>query len=275
MDPLLIMVAPNGARRTKSDHPALPIGPADLAETAAACHAAGAGAIHVHVRDEAGRHCLDRARYEEAFAAIRARVGDDMVLQATTEAVGRFSPADQMAAVRQLEPRAVSIAVRELFAEGEDEPRRFLEWAARQAVAIQWILYDSGDFRRYLELVRLGAIPAAEPGNVLFVLGRYAVGQESSPADLEPYLRILREEGEEGRLTWSICAFGRGETAALRAAMEAGGHLRVGFENSLWEPDGSVAADNAARVRMIAELARAAGRRLATGAEARAILGVA
>ncbi|NBB83711.1 MAG: hypothetical protein GVY28_09935, partial [Alphaproteobacteria bacterium] len=66
--PCLLMVAPNGARKTKADHPALPIGPAELAATAVACRDAGAAAIHLHVRDEAGGHSLDAGRYREAIA---------------------------------------------------------------------------------------------------------------------------------------------------------------------------------------------------------------
>jgi uncharacterized protein (DUF849 family) len=83
------MVAPNGARKTKADHPALPIGPAELAATAAACRDAGAAAIHLHVRDEAGGHSLDAGRYREATAEVRAAIGEAMIVQITTEAVGR------------------------------------------------------------------------------------------------------------------------------------------------------------------------------------------
>ena len=35
MSPLVVMVAPNGARRTKTDHPDLPITPAEIARAAA------------------------------------------------------------------------------------------------------------------------------------------------------------------------------------------------------------------------------------------------
>ena len=55
---------------------------------------------------------------------------------------------------------------------------------------------------------------------------------------------------------WAVCAFGQGETASLRAAHAAGGKLRVGFENSLVNEDGSIARDNAERVRAVAGLLR-------------------
>ena len=46
-----IMVAPNGARLGKADHPALPVTIAEIVACAAACWHAGAGGIHAHVRD--------------------------------------------------------------------------------------------------------------------------------------------------------------------------------------------------------------------------------
>ncbi len=47
----------------------------------------------------------------------------------------------------------------------------------------------------------------------------------------------------------AICAFATAEAACLKAAIAAGGKVRVGFENSMYMADGSIAADNAARVR--------------------------
>ena len=46
-----IAVAPNGARRTKADHPRLPMTPAEIAREAAAAREAGAAMLHLHIRD--------------------------------------------------------------------------------------------------------------------------------------------------------------------------------------------------------------------------------
>ena len=58
---LALMVAPNGARKSSADHPGLPITVDAIAAEAAACREAGAQALHLHVRDDAGRHTLDAA----------------------------------------------------------------------------------------------------------------------------------------------------------------------------------------------------------------------
>src|SRR5690554_6718411 len=97
--PFAIAVAPNGARRTKADHPRLPMLPDELARDAAEARAAGAAMIHLHVRDAEGKHSLDLGLYREAIAAVRDAVGDRLVVQATTEAVGRYTPREQMALV--------------------------------------------------------------------------------------------------------------------------------------------------------------------------------
>ena len=74
--PLVLAVAPNGARKTQADHPAIPISPAELAATAAAAQAAGAAMIHLHVRDADQKHSLDVGAYREATAAVREKVAN-------------------------------------------------------------------------------------------------------------------------------------------------------------------------------------------------------
>ena len=92
----------------------------------------------------------------------------------------------------------------------------------------------------------------AGPLQAIFVLGRYSDGQESVPADLDPFLAW--QAALDRPLDWAVCAFGRQETACLAAAAGAGGKLRIGFENSLWNADGALAADNAERVAEITQV---------------------
>jgi len=273
-DPLLIMVAPNGARRNKSDHPALPITAPELAETAAACLSQGAAAMHVHVRDETGAHVLDADRYAEALAAIHERTNGRMLVQVTTEAVGRYSPLDQMQLVRTLRPAAVSVALREIVGAGEAEVATFFAWTAEQGIGVQHILYDAADLDVFAQLHDRKGLGNVRKQRLLFVLGRYACDQESRPEDLDAFLAGLKRHRLDADAVWSVCAFGRGETAALAAAIAHGGHVRVGFENSLWNADGAMARDNAERVATIADIAASAGRPLASAEQARIILGM-
>lgn len=269
-DPVMIAVAPNGARKTQQDHPRLPITPQEIARSAASCVEAGACMLHLHVRDENLRHSLDAERYREAILAIRQQVGEELIIQVTTEAVGIYSPEQQMQAVTELRPEAVSLAIREISPSGADEQQTatFYGFLQRERIAPQHILYDEEDLLRLGELLRRGVIPD-ENVSVLLVLGRYTRNQQSNPADLAPLLRQLPAVEH-----WSLCAFGATEAECMHEAILRGGHCRVGFENNLLAADGSVAADNAVLVRTAGQSAIALGRDIASANDARKMLGM-
>ncbi len=256
----LIMAAVNGARRTKADHPALPMTVAETAGDVAACAQAGAAIAHVHVRDESGRHVLDAALYERLFAQIGALAGADFLVQATTEAVGQYAPEAQIRLIKTLRPPAVSIAVSELLPDSTDDAartrfRNLCHWMQAHAVWPQFILYRPEEVETLFRLHADGDIPFIEPF-LLFVLGRYRDAQVATPDELPPFLQALGG----ARASWMICAFGPHEHACVKAAIAARGHVRIGFENNLWLPDGIVAESNAALVGLAADAARDSGR---------------
>lgn len=268
-EPLIIAVAPNGARRTQADHPALPITPAELARTAAECQEAGAAMIHLHVRDAEQKHTLDVDAYRAATEAIRRQVGPGLIIQVTSEAVGIYNAEQQMAMVRDLRPEAVSLAVKEICPDAASEPAAaaFLDWMAQEAVQPQYILYSADDVVRLTDLRKRGVIPG-DRVSVLYVLGRYTKGQVSQPSDVIPFIDAAADEA----IHWSVCAFGRLESACAMTAGALGGHVRVGFENNLYAADGHLAASNGTLVSQVREGAAVIGRTVATPEEARALL---
>ncbi|MES2889736.1 MAG: 3-keto-5-aminohexanoate cleavage protein [Pseudomonadota bacterium] len=262
----LITVAPNGAYKQRTDHPSLPLTAYALAQEAKRCLDAGAGMIHLHVRTTSGEHLLDATAYAEATTAIHRAVGQSLVVQVTTEAGKRYAPAAQMAVVRSLRPEAASFSIAELVpdAASEVEAAAFFDWVRREGILPQYVLYSPADLARYHDLKARGILPG-ERDTVLFVLGRYAVGQCSDPRDLLPFLTPLPEAG----LHWSVCAFGPSESACVLTAAALGGHVRVGFENNLWLADGRLASDNAALVAQAHVGIRLAGRVAATADDVR------
>ncbi|WP_417806740.1 3-keto-5-aminohexanoate cleavage protein [Thioclava sp.] len=235
-----IMVAPNGARRGKADHPALPLTIPEIVTCARDCHAAGAGALHLHVRDGQGQHSLDPGLYAEALADLAETV-PDLPVQITTEAAGIYDVAAQYDCLTTLRPAWASIAVRETARDPDLAPKLYAA-CAEQGTRVQHILYDADDIAL---LADWQARSIVQPGQdaVLFVLGRYATGQVSAPADLAPFRAALPDVTD-----WMVCAFGPAEHACLLAAANAGGACRVGFENSLTRGDGTPHANNAASV---------------------------
>lgn len=263
--PLLITVAPNGAYKQAQDHPALPVTPEGLAQTAKACRDAGAAMLHLHIRDAQGRHSLDVAGYRDALRAVRAAVGPDMILQVTSEAAKVYQAPQQLTMVQELVPEALSVGLREIDQPevGEAGLERFFAWLVEHRVMTQVILYDEQDLRRWQDLRRRGVVPDGR-WFLLFVLGRYTAGQRSTPRDLLPFVQA-HQTGEP----WAMCAFGAGEHACAATAAALGGHVRVGFENNLLLKTGEVARDNAQLVQQVVDVAAALGRPVATAQQAR------
>lgn len=249
MSPLSIMVAPNGARKTHADHPNLPLNTDAIGREARACRDAGAQAIHLHVRDDKAAHSLDAIRYRDAIAAVRRSAGDDIVVQITTEAVGLYSPREQIETVMAVQPEAVSIATKELIPapDAEAAAAALYAWAYERRIAMQHIVYSPEEYARLLDLITRGVVPGSRH-SLIFPLGRYATDQQSDPAELIPFLGMVQANGGAERFDWWVCAFGTSETQALVAAAALGGHCRIGFENNFLNADGQRASSNAERV---------------------------
>ena len=264
--PLIVTVAPNGAYKTHAQHPQVPLTAHELALTAKDCLEQGAAMIHMHVRRPDGRHLLDADAYRQATAAVRRAVGQELVVQITTEAAQVYQPHEQMQVVREVGPEAVSVGLREILKPevAQEQLHAFFAWLAARDVMTQVILYDAADVQAWQRLRSAGIVPEHR-WFLLFVLGRYSAGQTSSATDLLPFLQV-----HDGAHPWAMCAFGPEENACAITAAGLGGHVRVGFENNLFLKSGELAPDNAALVAQIAQGAAALGRPLASAADVRA-----
>lgn len=234
------MVAPNGAHRGKSDHPALPVTISEIVETAKASFAAGAAALHLHIRDDDGQHSLDAGRYRDALDAVAAAV-PGMQLQITTEAAGRFDVGQQLKCLELVRAKWASISVREIAREPSLASHVY-GVCREKGLRVQHILYDADDAELLKRWLDDGTVKH-EQRSVLLVLGRYSAGQNSNPDDLQPVLESLPVVSD-----WMVCAFGPQEHACLIEAAKLGGNCRVGFENSLVNTMGQPWPDNTASV---------------------------
>ncbi|MDQ2090231.1 3-keto-5-aminohexanoate cleavage protein [Marimonas arenosa] len=240
-----LMVSPTGARWQKADHPRLPVTVTEIAQEARACFDAGAGALHLHIRDADGRHSLDPGRYGEAMAAVAEAV-PEMAIQITTESAGVYGINAQAACLREVAPGWASVALREMAVDLKIAARVYGE-AAERGTRVQHILYAPGDVDRLFAWQRAGVVP---PGRLeaIFVLGAYG-GPPARSADLDAFL----VRAATVALDWMVCAFGRQEQDCLVAGLARGGRARVGFENNLWQPDGRLLESNAQSVAMLVQ----------------------
>jgi len=240
-----LMVAPNGARRTKADHPAIPVTIAETVETAIACRDAGAGAMHFHVRDARQRHVLDAGLYREALAELERAV-PEMHLQVTTEAVKHYRPEQMRRMATELLPPGISIALTEMMPNRrpDAEDIRLYKMLHEAGTRVQHILFYPEEARLLAELLEAADLPTDDLW-CLFCIGHYT-GRVSHPDLIAPF--VISAMSHSLSVDWAICAFAEEENECLAAAVAQGGKIRVGFENSLLMPDGSIAPDNAARV---------------------------
>ncbi|VAX05917.1 hypothetical protein MNBD_ALPHA03-1687 [hydrothermal vent metagenome] len=257
--PFIIMSAPNGARRQKSDHPNIPITPRDMAECAEEIIAAGASILHLHVRDDQGGHSLDVSRYRASIAAIRDAVGDNIIIQATSEAVGQYNRHEQMSMVKELKPQAISLALRELAPSNDEigEFAAFIQWMTRENIFPQYILYDESDYIRFEDYRKRGIFLDDHPFT-LFVLGNY---QGTAP---EEDIALLKQRTEQAAFPWAVCGFGINEIDALDHAVSKNGHIRVGFENNIWRDEKTHLTNNAESIQLCNDVCVKSGRLVAT-----------
>ncbi|WP_170333066.1 3-keto-5-aminohexanoate cleavage protein [Ruegeria arenilitoris] len=232
-----ILVAPNGARRGHDDHAGLPVTLDEIVDTARACSEVGANGLHLHVRDDLGAHSLDAERYRETIAEVQRAV-PSMDIQITTEAAGVFDVPAQFECLKKVQPSWASISIREI-ARMPEMAESVYALCADQGTRVQHILYDAADAELLSEWQRIGTVRADQVDRLL-VLGRYSTDQESTPEDLDRF--------PTHQDPWMICAFGSQEHDCLQAAALRGADVRVGFENSLTNPEGKPWTDNAASV---------------------------
>ena len=237
--PLIIAVAPNGARHSKSDIQHLPITPQELAETAERCADQGATMIHLHVRDAQHKHSLEPEFYRPAIAAVSEAVKDRMLIQVTSEAAGVYVAQEQIRLILQLMPGCVSIGLREYVSmdKGYSDFSNFIRRLYDAGTLIQYILYDDNDYRIYQKLLEDKVIPG-DRHSLLVVIGRY-LQAEPSVKDLSDYDRLLSTVPDS-----MVCTFGSQSPEILLRCAARGHHVRLGFENSTRMSDTNDAEHN-------------------------------
>ncbi len=267
-NPLILTAAICGAEVTKDQNPAVPYSADELAEEAARCYAEGARVIHLHVRKPDGAPTQDIETFRAAIAAIRARAPEVIVQVSTGGAVGmtveeRTQPLDLDPAFCTLTTGTCNFGD-EVFSNPFPLIEAIATKAKSRGIRMEIEAFDAGFVDNALLLHRRGVIPG--PLHFDFVLG--VPGAMIGTDDRLDFLRGTIPEGS----TWMVAGVGRYELPLARAAIARGGHVRVGLEDNLFVSKGVLAKGSWELVRAAADLAREAGRALATPAQARQIL---
>ena len=267
----LITVAPTGAESEKSAVPALPVTLDELVTTAKECQAAGAAVVHVHIRDDQARPTLDLSRLKDTVTALREGTG--LIVQLSTGGAVTDS-FDNRLAVLDAAPDACSLTCGTVNF-GEDvfhNPYPFIRdlYARTQELGVvpEFELFDFGHIATLHRLLAGHGAPHGGHVHCDLVMG-VPGGMPGDAATLTQAVSALPEGA-----TWSATGIGRTTLPVMFAALAAGGHLRVGMEDTVSFAKGRPVTGNAELVERAATLAGLAQRPPMRPEQARAMLGV-
>ncbi|MDJ0873882.1 MAG: 3-keto-5-aminohexanoate cleavage protein [Desulfobacterales bacterium] len=267
MEKLIITAALTGNVPTREMTPHVPLTPAEIAADVRRCAEAGASLVHVHARDAEGRPTLDTAVFKETVRRIKNETPEVIIQLSTGARAGRDWEA--RANPVHLLPEMASFTTGSNNLPGivyENAPDFLLFLAGvfkATGVKPEIEVFEAGMISNALFLQKKELL--APPLHFDFVLG--APG--AMPATVRN-LVFLADTLPPGS-TWTVAGIGPAEIPLATAAIAMGGHVRVGIEDNLLLPDGTLAT-NAELVATVATIARTMGREVASPAEARQIL---
>jgi len=269
----LVTVAPTGAETAKDDVPQLPTTLDELIAEAIACEAAGAGLIHVHVRDADHRPTLDPVRLRDTVAALREST--DLVVQLSTGG-SVHDPLAARLAVLDAAPDSCSITCGttnfgdDVFLNPWPFVVELFERARDAHVVPEFELFDLGHVQALHRLLDTCGLPWGGRVHCDFVLG-VPGGMPGTVAALVAGVAAL----PAAVTSWSATGIGRSHLPVAAAALALGGHLRVGMEDNLVYARGRAVRSNVELVERAARLAAELQRPVLTTAGARELLGLA
>ena len=283
---VIITVAVTGSIGDKSKHPALPVTPKEIADSAVAACSAGASVAHIHVRDpETAEPSMALELYQEVVE--RMRDTSDMVINLTTGAGARIIPDDshpvglgpgttwsspekRIEHVVKLQPELCSLDVGSMnfgprvFANPlphvEDMARRITAAGVKPELEV----FDLGQMEIAKSLLAKGLV---EPPPVFQLCLGISWG---IPATSKNML-LMKEALPPDAIWWG---FGVGYSSFPMVAQSAllGGNVRVGFEDNFYLSHENPAKSNAQLVDKAVNILRALDKEPASPQEARKIL---
>jgi uncharacterized protein (DUF849 family) len=287
---VMISCALTGSAETPAKNPAVPVTPAEIAQSGIDAAKAGAAIVHIHVRDPATRRAsMDLALYREVVDRIRSS-GTDVVINLTTGPGARFipdaddplrggpgttmrSPAERVRHVLELKPEICSLDMGSLNM-GQyvfvNTPAHLEAMAAaiRDAGVLPELeVFETGHLLLAKRMIETGHIKP--PGLFQICLG-IAWGQPATPQAMN-YMRDLLPKDSP----WFAFGVSLHQFPMVAQALLLGGHPRVGLEDNLYLERGKLAPSNAALVEKAARIIEVLGDHVATPAEARQMLGTA
>jgi 3-keto-5-aminohexanoate cleavage enzyme len=281
MRPVIITNSISGSLANRDQCPAIPYTPEEYGAEARRAVDEGAVMIHIHARRPDGTPSYEVEDFRAITEAILAEV-DDVIINYSTGAMG-VSVEKRVAYLRELRPdvaalnmgsmnyakysrRRKDFVFKAVFANPFDEIIELLRAMNEFGIKPEHECFDLGHVGSLEPLVDMGVL--REPLHVSCVMG--------VTGGVPPTARNLAAmvDNAPAGSHWGVIGISREQWLLVAAALTLGGSIRVGLEDNFYLPDGEMARSNGDLVAKARQMVQDIGRRPATVAEAREMLGI-
>lgn len=285
----IITCAVTGNLTTIEQTPHLPVTPEQISDACLGAAEAGAAIVHIHVREpKTAKPSMELGYYREVVERIRAK-NTQLILNLTTGPGGRFVPSiedprvagpgttllppeKRVEHIAALKPDIATLDLNTMNSGKEvviNTPRnvRVMAEILRNAGSKPEIeLFDSGDIALMKDMLKDGSLDG--PVLCSVVMG-VKYGFQPYPETLLYARDLLPQDA-----TFTGIGIGRFAFPVVAQSYLAGGHVRVGLEDSVMLDKGKLAPSNAAMVEKARGIIEDLGGQIANAIEAREMLGL-
>ena len=284
-DPVIISCSISGVIANRDQCPAIPYTPEEYAAEARRAVDEGASQIHIHARKPDGTPSWDVEDFQAITEAILAEVGD-VIVNYSTGAIG-IPIEKRIEYLRACRPdvaalnmssmnyakyskRRKDFVFKAVFENSFDTIVEFLTAMRELGIKPEHECFDAGHVANLDPLIDMGLLePPLQISLVMGVTG----GIRPTPRNVT----LMSDQipgGPEGPNQWQVIGISRDQWKLLASSLVLGGNVRAGVEDNLYLPNGEMCRSNGDLIAKARQMAEDVGRRPASVAEARELLGV-
>ncbi len=285
-NPVVISCSISGVIANRDQCPAIPYTPEEYAAEARRAVDEGASQLHIHARKPDGTPSYEVEDFRAITEAILAEVGD-VIVNYSTGAIG-IPISKRIEYLRALKPdvaalnmssmnyakyssRRKDFVFKTVFENSFDTIIEFLTAMRDLGIKPEHECFDAGHVANLDPLIDMGLLDRT-PLQISLVMGVNG-GIRPTPRNVT-FMSDQVPGGAEGENQWQVIGISRDQWKLLGAALVLGGNVRAGVEDNLYLPNGEMCRSNGDLIGKARQMAEDIGRRAATVAEARELLGV-
>ena len=284
-DPVIISCSISGVIANRDQCPAIPYTPEEYAAEARRAVDEGASQIHIHARKPDGTPSYEVEDFQAITEAILAEVGD-VIVNYSTGAIG-IPIEKRIEYLRACRPdvaalnmssmnyakyskRRQDFVFKAVFENSFDTIIEFITVMKELGIKPEHECFDAGHVANLDPLIDMGLLePPLQISLVMGVTG----GIRPTPRNVT----LMSDQipgGPEGPNQWQVIGISRDQWKLLASSLVLGGNVRAGVEDNLYLPNGEMCRSNGDLIAKARQMAEDIGRRPASVAEARELLGV-